>query len=60
MDIPKIFGAFLAIIGIVGLIYTAVMIINDTEEIKKLIVVGILGGIFFFSGISLQRPPKGK
>jgi len=60
MDIPKIFGAFLAIIGIVGLIYTAVMLINDTEEIKKLIVVVILGAIFFFSGISLQRPPKGK
>ena len=58
MDIPKIFGAFLAIIGIVGLIYTAVMIINDTEEIKKLIVVGILGTVFFFSGISLQKPPK--
>lgn len=58
MDIPKIFGAFLSIIGIIGLVYTAILIIDETEEIKKLIVIGILGVVFFFSGISLQKPPK--
>jgi uncharacterized membrane protein len=59
MDISKIFGAFLSVIGIVFLIYTAFLIVGDADNLKKLIVFGILGSIFFFSGISLQKtPPK--
>jgi len=60
MDISKIFGAFIAIIGIVFLVYTAFLIVGETDNIRKLIVFGVLGSIFFFSGISLQKPPSGK
>lgn len=57
MDISKLFGAFLAIIGIVFLIWTAALVVGESDNIRKLIVFGILGCIFFFSGISLQRTP---
>jgi hypothetical protein len=59
MNIKRIFGALLT--GIGGLIYTAVLFMNTAggnQDIKSLIIYGILGLIFFSSGISLVKGTK--
>ncbi|MEI8204095.1 MAG: hypothetical protein WCH34_13825 [Bacteroidota bacterium] len=61
MNIKRIFGSILTVLGIAGLIYTAVLFVNSsggTRDIKALIIFGILGLIFFISGISLVRTTK--
>jgi hypothetical protein len=62
MNIKRIFGAILTVLGIVGLIYTAVLFVNTggggVRDIKALITYGVLGLIFFISGISLVRTTK--
>jgi cell division protein FtsW (lipid II flippase) len=61
MNIKRIFGALLTICGIGGLIYTAVIFANTSgtnRDIKSLIIFGILGIIFFATGISLVRTTK--
>jgi len=55
MDLKKIFGTVLTLLGIGGLIYTAVLFANDSGTTKMLMVYGILGAIFFFSGVGLVR-----
>ena len=57
MSTKKIFGIILTILGIAGLIYCAVVFMqtSGTRQIKSLVVYGLLGGIFFFTGISLIR-----
>jgi uncharacterized membrane protein len=55
MNLKRVFGAILTVLGIVGLIYTGAEIINHTGGITTLIVVGIIAIIFFSSGISLVR-----
>ena len=61
MNIKRIFGALLTLAGIVALIYTAV-IFSDTSggerDIRALIIYGVLGAIFFVTGISLVRTTK--
>jgi len=57
----KIFGIVLTILGIAGLIAAAVNFVNTsggTYNIKMITVYGILGLIFFFSGIGLIRTTK--
>ena len=61
MNIKRIFGAILTILGIVGLIYAAILFVNTsdgTHNIKILATYGVLGLIFFISGISLVRTTK--
>ena len=58
MNLKRTFGAILTILGIVGLIYTAVGFLNNSGDTKALVVAGILGVIFFFTGISLVRTTK--
>ena len=61
MNIKRIFGALLTILGIAGLIYAAVVFINTsggTRAIKTLVIYGVLGLIFFIAGISLVRTTK--
>jgi hypothetical protein len=61
MNIKRIFGALLTLLGIAGLIAAAVMFIDTpggTRDIKALTIYGILGGLFFISGISLVRTTK--
>lgn len=61
MNLKRIFGALLTVLGIIGLIYTAILFVNTaggTRDIKALIIYGILGFIFFISGISLVRTTK--
>jgi uncharacterized membrane protein len=60
MNIIRIFGALLSLLGIGGLIYTAVLFANSTGErnIRALIIYGVLGLIFFMAGIGLVRTTK--
>ena len=61
MNIKRFFGALLTVLGIVGLIYAAVLFVNSsggTRSIKTLIIYGILGIVFFIAGISLVRTTK--
>lgn len=55
MNIKRTFGTILTILGIIGLIYTGVSIIQKTSDMTSLLVLGALGVIFFFTGISLVR-----
>ena len=58
MNIKRIFGAVLSVLGIIGLIYAAVLFANvsgGTHDVKEIIVYAVLGLIFFVSGISLVR-----
>lgn len=61
MNLKRIFGALLTALGIGGLIYTAVVFSSTsggTGDVKELIIYGILGIVFFASGISLVRTTK--
>lgn len=56
MNIKRVFGALLTVLGICSLIYTAVVFMNTSggkHDIKSLAIYGILGFIFFSSGIKL-------
>lgn len=61
MNLKRIFGALLTILGIAGLIYAAVLFVNSrssTGNTKALIIYGVLGLIFFIAGIGLVRTTK--
>ena len=61
MNLKRFFGGLLTVLGIVGLIYTAVIFgstSGETSEVKSLLIYGILGIVFFMSGISLVRTTK--
>lgn len=58
MNLKRIFGAVLTVLGIVGLIASAYLFVNSKggdSNVKSLITYGILGLIFFISGIGLVR-----
>jgi hypothetical protein len=61
MNIKRVFGALLTILGIAGLIYAAIIALNSGGQqwdIKALVIFGLLGIVFFVSGISLVRTTK--
>lgn len=61
MNLKRIFGALLTGLGIAGLIYTAVVFSSTSggnQDIKELVIYGVLGIVFFVSGISLVRTTK--
>ena len=61
MNIKRIFGSLLTVLGIIGLIYAAVMFVNTsggTRDVKTLAIYGILGIVFFVAGIGLIRTTK--
>jgi uncharacterized membrane protein len=62
MNIKRIFGSILTVLGIAGLIYAAVLFANlsgnNNHSIQVALVYSILGLIFFVSGISLIRTVK--
>lgn len=58
MNVKRIFGTILTILGIIGLIYTGYELINKGSNYTTLIVVGVIGLIFFFSGIGLVKNTK--
>jgi uncharacterized membrane protein len=61
MNIKRIFGAILTLLGIAALIYAAVLFINTNggmRDIKSLVISCVLGLLFFISGIGLVRSTK--
>ncbi len=54
----RTFGGILTVLGIIGIIYGAYSFIQHTGESRSVIVVAIVGIIFFFTGISLVRTTK--
>jgi hypothetical protein len=61
MNVKRLFGVILTVLGIGALIYFAVIFMRSSgaeRQIKALIVYGLLGAIFFFTGISLIRTTR--
>ena len=61
MNIKRVFGGLLTVLGIIGLIYSGVLFVNTsggTHATKALVIYSILGLLFFFAGISLVRTTK--
>lgn len=61
MNVKRIFGAVLTVLGIAGLIYAAVLFAittSGTRSVKLLLVYSVLGAIFFIAGIGLIRTTK--
>ena len=61
MNLKRIFGTILTALGIGGLIYTAYlfsMTSGSNQDIRTLIIYGVLGFVFFISGISLVKTTK--
>ncbi|MDO8896980.1 MAG: hypothetical protein Q7V19_04970 [Bacteroidales bacterium] len=61
MNLKRVFGAIITILGIAGLIYAAVAFADtsgDNSHVKSLVIFGVLGLIFFVAGISLIRTTK--
>ena len=62
MNLKRIFGALLTVLGIAGLIYGAVLFVNNTSggtrDVRALIIYSIIGLIFFIAGINLIRTTK--
>lgn len=58
MNVKRIFGTILTILGVVGLIYAGIGFVNKSADYRGLIVYGIIGLIFFVSGIGLVKNTK--
>lgn len=61
MNVKRIFGSLLTVLGIISLLYAAYMFMNTSggvQDVKALSIYGILGIIFFIAGISLVRTTK--
>ncbi|MDT3403914.1 hypothetical protein [Mucilaginibacter terrae] len=58
MNLKRTFGAILTVLGIVGLIYTGIGVIQHSGNATTLVVVGIISVLFFFSGIGLVKNTK--
>ncbi len=55
MNLKRTFGLILTILGIIGLIYAAIGFVQQSVNSRELIVYGILGLIFFVTGICLVK-----
>ena len=61
MNLKRIFGGLLTMLGIGGLIFTAILFMNTggaSRDIRGMIIFGVLGIIFFIAGMSLVRTTK--
>jgi uncharacterized membrane protein len=61
MNLKRIFGTILTVLGIAGLIYTAYLTVTlgeSNQTMKTVLVYGILGLVFFVSGIGLIKTTK--
>ncbi|PTS93605.1 hypothetical protein DBR11_25025 [Pedobacter sp. HMWF019] len=58
MNVKRIFGTILTILGIIGLIYAGFGFIKHSLQTRELVVAGIIGLIFFISGIGLVKNTK--
>jgi uncharacterized membrane protein len=58
MNVKRTFGTILTILGIIGLIWAGVGFVQHSMAARELIIIGIIGVIFFFAGIGLVRNTK--
>lgn len=61
MNIKRVFGVILTVLGIGGLLYAGYLGINTgggQHDIRGIVVYGILGLIFFLTGMGLVRNTK--
>ncbi len=61
MNLKRIFGTILTALGIGGLVYTAYLFSitsGSNDDIRTLIIYGVLGFVFFLTGISLIKTTK--
>ena len=61
MNLKRIFGAILTVLGIAGLIYGAIVFVNHSgneRDLRALITFSILGLIFLFSGLGLIKATR--
>jgi uncharacterized membrane protein len=62
MNIKRIFGTILTGLGVIALIYAAILFVNSTgsttRDIKALIIYGVLGLIFFSAGLGLIKTTR--
>jgi len=62
MNNKRIFGAILIVLGIGGLIFTAIIFVNisgRTWDITNVLIYGTIGVILLISGIRLVRKIEG-
>lgn len=58
MNIKRTFGTILTILGVIGLIYAGYGFTQHEAANRQLIVFGIIGAIFFFTGVGLVKNTK--
>ncbi|MBC7417829.1 MAG: hypothetical protein H7325_06715 [Pedobacter sp.] len=58
MNVKRIFGTVLTILGIIGLIYAGYDFMKHSNDTRGLVVAGVIGLIFFISGIGLVKNTK--
>jgi len=58
MNVKRTFGTILTVLGIIGLIYAGYGFVQHSIQTRELIVIGIIGLIFFISGIGLVKNTK--
>ncbi len=58
MNLKRTFGTILTVLGIAGLLFTGICVMNHSGQATALVVFGILGIIFFSTGISLIKGTK--
>lgn len=58
MNVKRTFGTILTILGIIGLIYAGYGFVQHSLQSRELIVVAVIGVIFFVSGIGLIKNTK--
>ena len=59
----RVIGIILTLLGVFGLIFAGVQFMNGAsgnKEIKETVIYGVLGAIFFFSGIGLMKTTRDK
>nr|WP_294877083.1 hypothetical protein [uncultured Pedobacter sp.] len=58
MNVKRTFGTILTVLGIIALIYAGYGYVQHSIQTRELIVVAIIGIIFFVSGIGLIKNTK--
>ncbi|SDK80002.1 hypothetical protein SAMN04487898_11213 [Pedobacter sp. ok626] len=58
MNVKRIFGTVLTVLGVIGLIYAGYGFVKHSIQSRELVVAGIIGLIFFVSGIGLVKNTK--
>lgn len=58
MNMKRTFGFILTVLGIIGLIYTGLQVIQRSGNTTNLLVIGVIALLFFFSGIGLIKNTK--